>query len=365
RVIALEATGAPGLPGFAPFEAFGEVALPALADDGRIFFEARVGGAGNGDSALFTHWNGLLTFIAAPMRTTVDGLLVTGGFEALSMGDDGRIAFVCTLLSPFGELRAIVTGAPDDLGLYDDLQIAALDGQGVMDDGMQIEIDLDDVNGDAAGRMRMNAAGVIAMRVRWREPGGMESLGDAMLRWRDGALAIAARSGDALEDGSGAVISAIGEATLGSSAQILFDVETQSARGASGTAVVVAFEGTTAVQLRSGDVLEDLDGVLRQAAEVRVPVGANPAVEDGDVMSEQGRFPVRVRFTDGAEAVYVVLPQSGCPSDINGDGIVNAGDLATLLNDWGSSFPQSDISGDGVVNAADLASLLNDWGVCK
>ncbi len=49
--------------------------------------------------------------------------------------------------------------------------------------------------------------------------------------------------------------------------------------------------------------------------------------------------------------------------DLNGDGVVNAGDLAILLAAWGpcSDCP-ADLDGDGVVGAADLAALLANWG---
>ena len=49
-------------------------------------------------------------------------------------------------------------------------------------------------------------------------------------------------------------------------------------------------------------------------------------------------------------------------ADINGDGSVNATDLALLLGSWGASGGASDINGDGTVTAADLALLLGDWG---
>ncbi|MEY4822457.1 MAG: Dockerin type domain, partial [Planctomycetota bacterium] len=57
-----------------------------------------------------------------------------------------------------------------------------------------------------------------------------------------------------------------------------------------------------------------------------------------------------------------------CPGDLNGDGVINALDLATLLSNWGlanPASPASDINGDGVVNAQDLASLLSAWGPCN
>jgi hypothetical protein len=55
----------------------------------------------------------------------------------------------------------------------------------------------------------------------------------------------------------------------------------------------------------------------------------------------------------------------GSAADLNGDGVVDAADLAALLNAWGpcsGAACPADLNGDGVVDAADLASLLNQWG---
>lgn len=49
------------------------------------------------------------------------------------------------------------------------------------------------------------------------------------------------------------------------------------------------------------------------------------------------------------------------PADINGDGVVDATDLALLLGSWGSNGA-GDVNGDGTVDAADLALLLGAWG---
>jgi len=49
------------------------------------------------------------------------------------------------------------------------------------------------------------------------------------------------------------------------------------------------------------------------------------------------------------------------PSDLDGDGVVGAQDLATLLGNWGNPGI-GDIDGDGVVGPADLATLLGAWG---
>ena len=47
--------------------------------------------------------------------------------------------------------------------------------------------------------------------------------------------------------------------------------------------------------------------------------------------------------------------------DLNGDGLVNAGDLAILLGAWGTTGGVSDINGDGAVDAVDLALLVGNW----
>jgi plastocyanin len=49
------------------------------------------------------------------------------------------------------------------------------------------------------------------------------------------------------------------------------------------------------------------------------------------------------------------------PADIDGDGAVNAADLATLLNSWGAKGGAADIDRNGSVDAADLAVLLGAW----
>jgi FtsP/CotA-like multicopper oxidase with cupredoxin domain len=54
-----------------------------------------------------------------------------------------------------------------------------------------------------------------------------------------------------------------------------------------------------------------------------------------------------------------------CPADVDDDGAVGAGDLATVLAEWGPR-PGSlaDIDGDGEVDAADLSATLAGWGGC-
>ena len=56
---------------------------------------------------------------------------------------------------------------------------------------------------------------------------------------------------------------------------------------------------------------------------------------------------------------------AGCPQDFDGDGSVDAFDLAQVLGSWGpcEGCP-ADFNGDNIVNASDLAQVLGAWGLC-
>jgi hypothetical protein len=57
-----------------------------------------------------------------------------------------------------------------------------------------------------------------------------------------------------------------------------------------------------------------------------------------------------------------------CLGDLNGDGVINLGDLGILLAHYGQSgmtYEEGDLTGDGNVNLADLGVLLAAYGtVC-
>ncbi len=61
---------------------------------------------------------------------------------------------------------------------------------------------------------------------------------------------------------------------------------------------------------------------------------------------------------------FFVLDISSCsePADLDGNGSVDAADLAILLAAWGSNSSTTDLDGSGVVDSTDLAILLAAWG---
>lgn len=57
---------------------------------------------------------------------------------------------------------------------------------------------------------------------------------------------------------------------------------------------------------------------------------------------------------------------AACPADLDGDGVVDRGDLAILLLGWDGTepAPHADLDGDGAIDAGDLGGLLASWGPC-
>ena len=56
-------------------------------------------------------------------------------------------------------------------------------------------------------------------------------------------------------------------------------------------------------------------------------------------------------------------PESECPADLDGNGIVGGSDIGLLLVDWGQSGP-ADLDGNGIVGGSDIGLLLAAWGPC-
>ncbi len=66
-----------------------------------------------------------------------------------------------------------------------------------------------------------------------------------------------------------------------------------------------------------------------------------------------------------ASCLFMDECEAACPQDLDGDGQVEAFDLAIVLGSWGpcEGCP-ADFNEDDIVDAADLAQLLGAWGPC-
>ena len=75
-----------------------------------------------------------------------------------------------------------------------------------------------------------------------------------------------------------------------------------------------------------------------------------------------------IDFFGSGMVTYVVTYdydlQPACGADLDGNGIVDGGDLGLLLGCWGGRGNGCDLDGDGVINGADLGLLLTAWGPC-
>jgi hypothetical protein len=91
------------------------------------------------------------------------------------------------------------------------------------------------------------------------------------------------------------------------------------------------------------------------------PFASAVAPSDGPARPAQEPEPAS---PDGVVLEPAEHPMS-CLGDINGDGVVEQGDLAVLLANWSLNvlvYHDGDLNGDGVVGQADLAVLLSLYG---
>jgi hypothetical protein len=92
----------------------------------------------------------------------------------------------------------------------------------------------------------------------------------------------------------------------------------------------------------------------------------------------------RLEATDAGDEIYLVwtdasppsndivaqnvtsdgsLGRDECLTDLSGDGVVDASDLAALIAGWSATGP-TDLDGDGAISTSDLAALICAWGPC-
>jgi len=68
--------------------------------------------------------------------------------------------------------------------------------------------------------------------------------------------------------------------------------------------------------------------------------------------------------TGRTEALLWINGNSACPSDINGDAVVNINDLLELISQWGGVSGSGDINADDIIDVSDLLIIVGSWGPC-
>jgi hypothetical protein len=94
-------------------------------------------------------------------------------------------------------------------------------------------------------------------------------------------------------------------------------------------------------------------------------------VDPDDPKGETDRLLYRAINAEGRQTLFLAtgcaheIIAERCPGDLNGDGIVDGGDLLILLSAWGPNPGHpADLNGDGTVDGGDLLILLSAWGEC-
>lgn len=129
--------------------------------------------------------------------------------------------------------------------------------------------------------------------------------------------------------------------------------------------------GDTKIQVEAGEVLDftaDFAVDFLTKYGYAIPGMAIVRLKSSTDFAENAPVGQRARTTDVTvdNVVVHMVEEVVCPRDLNGDGIVNAADLAQLLGSWGPCDDcEADFNGDGMIDAADLAQLLGSWGPCS
>ncbi|MBU6210204.1 MAG: hypothetical protein KGR22_09875 [Planctomycetes bacterium] len=136
--------------------------------------------------------------------------------------------------------------------------------------------------------------------------------------------------------------------------------------GFAGTASLLVLDGITS----SGQAISAVAGIGSQVgatpASVRLRLPGSAALAPGSypatvqVQSSDENLPGRQTYSSTI-TITITVEGASRPEDINNDGIVDGGDLAVLLSQWGTTG-EADIDGSGTVDGSDLGMLLSAWG---
>lgn len=281
-------------------------ACPGVPGSGRRLFVCMNDGAGN--------------FTALP-----PAILVTAGAATLAAGDLDEDGIPDLFLGT--QPSSVVLGRGDGTFEID---------TPILLDGTSIDVDLVDLDGDG----HLDAAGVVPDNGTF-----LESLGVWMGRGDGEFEPMRAWSG-----ASSPVLRGVREVEVGDfDADGILDIATTNTASNS----VSVYRGT---------------GGGWYLNERRYGVGDAALALDGGDFDGDGTIDLAITITTGPPlgngvALLFGLAVPGCPEDLDGNGLVDAGDLALVLADWGRCPGcSSDLDGNGLVDAADLARILAAWG---
>ncbi len=367
QLVAREGGGAPGLPG----TTFGDFTntMPLLAEDGQIAFDVGLNGAAAGDSSRWRGWPGAFSNLVkegdlTPIGGTFGGS--TPDFWTMSLTTSGA-AFVESIEGLAGSSRALwvdaggangevlaiaFQGDPAPVGVYDLISKTDID---TASDGTTVFV------ARVAGPGITATENTLLLRAKFGEA--------AEILLREGTPAYGFGAGVEIDE--------------------LFDLSTfpSFANNDSGWTLIRARvrglginntnnlgvwtidpEGGIHFIARTGMLLSLAGEPARSVENLRPTFGVGPQSGRRSSINDAGDVGLSIDFTNGDGAVVVAQFPDPCPGDLNGDGTVDATDLAILLGGWGVFGPVGtggDVDRDGDTDALDLGVLLGAWGPCE
>jgi probable HAF family extracellular repeat protein len=210
---------------------------------------------------------------------------------------------------------------------------------------------------------------------RWTASGGMQSLG---------VLAGGGTSSAKGVSDDGTVVVGVSDSEAGGRAfrwtvsggmqdlGVLPGGESSAANGVSGDGRVIV--GQSGSRDSSGAFVwsHDRGGMMslqEHLAEIGADLSGWSALLSATGISADGRFVVGSGMFEGATHAFVAdlqVPEPpACPGELDGNGAVDAGDIAALLVQFGQAGGPADLDGSGTVDAGDVSALLTLFGPCQ
>lgn len=366
QLVAREGSPAPGLPGttFGPIEE----SMPLLANNGQIAFDVGLNGADAGDSSRWRGYPGLLsTMVKEGDLTPIGGTFggSTPDFWTMSLTTNGA-AFVESIEGlagssrglwvdaggPNGEVLALAfQGDPAPVGMYDLISKVDID---TASDGTTVFV------ARVAGPGITATKNTLLLRAKLGEPTevllreGTPAYGFGAGVEFDEMLDLATFPSFANNDSGWTLIRARVRG-LGINDTNNIGVWT------------IDPQGEIHFIARTGMLLSLYGEPARLVKSLRPTFGVGPQSGRRSSINDTGDVGLSIDFTNGDSAVVVAQLPEACPGDLNGNGTVDALDLAILLGAWGTFGPVGtggDVDRDGDTDGADLGSLLGGWGPC-
>lgn len=113
---------------------------------------------------------------------------------------------------------------------------------------------------------------------------------------------------------------------------------------------------------------EITDNVCDKSADPTRLGGAVSSLVDGVVILEDSIIcdNSRTQVIGGfvSDGGNVIAESCDCLADVDGNGLVDGGDMGILFGFWATNDPYADVDDDGAVDSTDLHLLLTAWGPC-